>query len=247
MCVCFLLSSGSLTSGLVTAGGRRAGEIEARFSQKNWTVFWVFLMCVVLYYLQQVCQEEQFCGYPDKPAGPNSSLYSHQHRSAAESSAIRHKQCISRIYIGSRLAAVTTRFLACDVTVMSHRFPLRVLPQVTIAVTWRGNADVVLMRAVTSQTAVPTGTVVMDRLWRRDTEKMKALVKHWKKDRICWIERYVFVLVRLDTHRHVCGPGLQLSLSIIPLGNKMLQKHQEWISGNSRLARIKNTKKDHFK
>lgn len=80
---------------------------------------------------------------------------------------LKSHKWISMINLGSR---VTTGFLACGVTVTSHRFPMRVLPQVTIAVTWRGYTDVVLMRAVTSQTAIPAGTIVVDRLWGRNTK-----------------------------------------------------------------------------
>jgi len=47
-----------------------------------------------------------------------------------------------------------------------YRLAARVLPQVAVAVAGRGRADVVLVRAVTAQAAVPAGAVVMDGLRR---------------------------------------------------------------------------------
>lgn len=51
-----------------------------------------------MYYLQPVCQKEHLCGWnPDMPADPKSSLCSHQHRSAAKSSAKTNTQRNSMI------------------------------------------------------------------------------------------------------------------------------------------------------
>lgn len=118
--------------------------------------------CVGLRYLSQVFPGKRFCDLtPDDPAGPRSLLCSHQHKSAVVSSAITHNQCtpvvILAIYNANGLAGGGQ-------SAMSHRFSVRVLPQITIAVARRGYADVVLMRTVTSQTAIAAGTIVMDRL-----------------------------------------------------------------------------------
>lgn len=67
-------------------------------------------------------------------------------------------------------SAMPSAWLRGGPTAPSHRFSVRVLPQIAVAVTRRGYADVVLVRAVASQTTVTTGAIVMDRLEGRHSQ-----------------------------------------------------------------------------
>lgn len=118
--------------------------------------------CEGLHHLSQVFPEKGFCDLtPDEPAGPRSLLCSRQHKSAVGSSAITHEQRTSVINLAIR---DENGSIDGDGTALSHRFAVRVLPQITIAVARRGDADVMLVRTVTSQTTITAGTIVMDRL-----------------------------------------------------------------------------------
>lgn len=118
--------------------------------------------CVGFHYLSRVFPGRGFCGLtPGILAGPSSSLRSHQHRSAEGSSAITHKPSTRTGYLPICSAMGLTEG---GPTALSHRFSVRVLPQITVAVARRGYADVALLRTVASQATVTTGAIVMDRL-----------------------------------------------------------------------------------
>lgn len=64
----------------------------------------------------------------------------------------------------------------CECDAETHRLPVGVLPQVAVAVAGGGDADVVLVRAVTSQTAVTAGAVVVDRLSKQRTASCEEVL-----------------------------------------------------------------------
>lgn len=141
----------------------RLGNRKETYSQYwNFYIFNLLPECVGFHYLWQVFPGKRFCDLtPDKLAGPSFSLCSHQRRSAVGSSAITHKQWTSTVNLAIYDAIGLTDG---DQAALSHRFSVRVLPQITVAVARRGYADVVFVRTVTSQTTITTGTIVMDRL-----------------------------------------------------------------------------------
>lgn len=79
------------------------------------------------------------------------------------------------------VSRITNGCIGCDVTLMSHRSPVRILPKVAITVTRRGYTDIVLMGAIASQTAITTGTIVMDWLWKEYTKMILKSYRHLKK------------------------------------------------------------------
>lgn len=138
------------------------GNRKENYIQYSNYIFNLLSECVGFHYLSQVFPGKRFCDLtPDKLPGPSSLLCSHRHRSAVGSSAIIHKQYTSTVNLAIYDAISLTEG---DQTGLSHRLSVRVLPQITVAVTRRGYANVGLVRTVTSQTTITTGTIVMDRL-----------------------------------------------------------------------------------